>query len=44
MMKPQDIVYSLNDKNRPKQNVKVHQALQKNQFTHILAEHFWIHT
>lgn len=44
MIKPEDIVYRLNDKNRPKQNVKIHQALQKNQWTPILAEHFWIHT
>ncbi|KAE9522169.1 hypothetical protein AGLY_017429, partial [Aphis glycines] len=34
----------LNDKNRPKQSCRSHQVLQKNQWTPILAEHFWIHT
>lgn len=37
-------MYRLNDKNRSKQNFKTHHALQKNQWTPILAEHFWIHT
>lgn len=44
LIKPHDILYRLNDKNRPKQNFKSHQTLQKNQWTPILAEHFWIHT
>lgn len=44
MIKSHDIVYRLNDKNRPKQSCKSHHVLQKNQWTPILAEHFWIHT
>lgn len=43
-IKPQNIVYRLNDKSQPHQNLKNQQMLQKNQRTPILAEHFWIHT
>lgn len=42
-IKPQEVVYRLNDKNRPKQNSKTKFALPKNMWTPVLAEHFWIH-
>lgn len=44
LIKPKEIVYKINDKNRPKQNIKMYHALPKNQWTPVLAEHFWIHT
>lgn len=40
---PHEVVYQLNDKNRPKQSSKTKFALLQNMWTPILAEHFWIH-
>lgn len=43
-IKPHEIVYNLNDKNRRFQNYKTYNSLPKHYWTPVLAEHFWIHT
>ncbi|XP_060878758.1 uncharacterized protein LOC132951473 [Metopolophium dirhodum] len=43
-IKPDDVQYRLHDKKRPSQSFKTYYALTKNQWTPILAEHFWVHT
>jgi len=43
-IKPHDVQYRCNEKKRPSQRSKTYYALTKNQWTPILAEHFWAHT
>ncbi|XP_025413491.1 uncharacterized protein LOC112685738 [Sipha flava] len=43
-IKPHEVLYRLNDKNRPLKTCKSYHTLTKNQWSPILAEHFWIHT
>lgn len=42
-IRPQEVLYKLNDKFRPMQTSKTYYTLPKNQWTPIIAEHFWIH-
>lgn len=43
-IEPHQVLYKLNDKSRTLQNLRSYNALPKNMWTPILAEHFWIHT
>lgn len=43
-IKPQEVLYRLNDPNRPSKNCKTYYTLTKNQWSPIIAEHFWLHT
>lgn len=43
-IQPHQVLYKLKAKSRNSQNLRLYNALPKNMWTPILAEHFWIHT
>lgn len=43
-IEPKEVHYKINDPNRPSRISRSYYVLPKNQWSPILAEHFWMHT